>query len=359
MKQSLLLFIFLISIISQAEPISLVKDFKQTKDQYLSQEENQRKIVSALYTINKKIKRMLKEKTLILEEQAIISSQIETLKTQIQENENKKNEQKIVLKDRFKALYKMGGSGFLKVLFESKSSFELEKNLKVLTKIANRDLILIREYSEFLKIMEEKIANLQVRLSQLEKNEQKLKIKESQLLGQNESKEKILKLVKSTTESNLLKLKNLRSESGELDALFKPSFFEQKGFLPIPVNGKLLKDFGVQLLTQESKRFNFIHKGLFYGAPLGQPISSVFTGKVAFVGSLPGFGKTVIVDHGDHYYSIYGNQKKSIVSEGQEVLQNQLIGYVGNQMNSSGLYFEIRHFSEPSNPRQWLKGSFL
>ena len=103
------------------------------------------------------------------------------------------------------------------------------------------------------------------------------------------------------------------------------------------------------------------HKGIFISAPQGNPVQTVFEGKVSFAGELPGFGKTLIIDHGDHYYTVYAHAKDLKVQMGDEVTQSQTVATVGRSLqdNSDGLYFEIRHFSEPYDPQLWMKGLSL
>ena len=84
----------------------------------------------------------------------------------------------------------------------------------------------------------------------------------------------------------------------------------------------------------------------------GSKVKSVFAGTVAFVGSLAGYGKTLVIDHGDHYYTVYSHTDSISVGEGDEVAQNQIIASSGE-----GLYFEVRHFSEPYDPSSWIKGT--
>ncbi len=72
-----------------------------------------------------------------------------------------------------------------------------------------------------------------------------------------------------------------------------------------------------------------------------------------------GFGRTLIIDHGDHYYSVYSNIEGIDVGLGDEVEQNQVVAKSGLDPARSieGIYFEIRHFSEPADPSLWMKGS--
>jgi septal ring factor EnvC (AmiA/AmiB activator) len=121
----------------------------------------------------------------------------------------------------------------------------------------------------------------------------------------------------------------------------------------------VLKRFG--LVKQIDQPYVLSNKGVLLAANQGSPVRAVFGGVVSFVGSLPGLGKVLILDHGDHYYTVYGNNADVRVQLGQEVTQSQVIANSGRSSfdQQNGLYFEVRHFSEPYNPMEWVKGFSL
>ncbi len=62
----------------------------------------------------------------------------------------------------------------------------------------------------------------------------------------------------------------------------------------------------------------------------------------------------MIVDHGDHYYTVSGNLDEIDVKIGQEVASGERIGTVGDDGQGSRLYFEVRHGSRTVAPEVWL-----
>ena len=68
-----------------------------------------------------------------------------------------------------------------------------------------------------------------------------------------------------------------------------------------------------------------------------------------------GFGNLLIVDHGNDYLSIYGNNDSLLKQVGQTVTGGETIATVGNTGGNaqSGLYFEIRHKGQPIDPMSW------
>ena len=70
---------------------------------------------------------------------------------------------------------------------------------------------------------------------------------------------------------------------------------------------------------------------------------------------LRGFGNLVIVDHGDGYMSLYGNNDALTRRPGDEVRAGDALAAVGASagQEDSGLYFELRHRGRPIDPLSW------
>jgi septal ring factor EnvC (AmiA/AmiB activator) len=71
-----------------------------------------------------------------------------------------------------------------------------------------------------------------------------------------------------------------------------------------------------------------------------------------------GLGEFLILDHGDNYYSVYGNLKDIQVNLGDTIKTGQVMAKADQKYlnKDSGLYFEIRHYSNVLNPEQWIGG---
>jgi septal ring factor EnvC (AmiA/AmiB activator) len=71
---------------------------------------------------------------------------------------------------------------------------------------------------------------------------------------------------------------------------------------------------------------------------------------------MQGYGQTVIIDHGDHYYTVYGHISRVKAKIGDTLKAGEVFAEAGpaSRRMSEGMYFEIRHFSEPENPAHWI-----
>ncbi len=100
-----------------------------------------------------------------------------------------------------------------------------------------------------------------------------------------------------------------------------------------------------------------MHEGLDLGAPRGTPIFAAESGRVLYVGDrLKGFGKMVILDHGDDWTTVYAHLSKALVKRGDRLKKGDSLGLVGRSGRASGyhLHFEIRKGADPMDPLLFL-----
>ncbi len=88
------------------------------------------------------------------------------------------------------------------------------------------------------------------------------------------------------------------------------------------------------------------HKGVDYAAARGTPIKSTGSGKIIHRGKKGGYGKTIIIQHGTQYNTLYAhlsNYRKGL-KVGSRVEQGQVIGYIGSTGLATGphLHYEFR-----------------
>jgi septal ring factor EnvC (AmiA/AmiB activator) len=89
----------------------------------------------------------------------------------------------------------------------------------------------------------------------------------------------------------------------------------------------------------------------------GTPVRAVADGSVRFAGWFRGYGKIVILDHGEAYFTVSGHLADTAVALGERVAAGDPVGSVGETGSLSGprLYFEIRRGGEPLDPAEWLR----
>lgn len=127
------------------------------------------------------------------------------------------------------------------------------------------------------------------------------------------------------------------------------SKMKRKLSLPVQVPGVTLA------LIPHAKKEN--SKKTYIEANAGTPVNAIFPGKVVFAEWLRGVGLLIILDHGNGYMSLYGNNQKLYKSLGESVNQGEMIARVGQSGGhaKAGLYFEIRKDGEALDPTPWFQ----
>lgn len=96
------------------------------------------------------------------------------------------------------------------------------------------------------------------------------------------------------------------------------------------------------------------HKGVDYAAPSGTPVKSAADGKISFIGTKGGYGKSVEIMHGQKYSTFYAHLSRfgKKLKHGSTVKQGEIIGYVGKTGLATGahLHYEFRINGVHHNP---------
>jgi septal ring factor EnvC (AmiA/AmiB activator) len=95
--------------------------------------------------------------------------------------------------------------------------------------------------------------------------------------------------------------------------------------------------------------------GVLIRASGGSEIHAVARGRVIYAGFLRGYGMLLILNHGDGWMSMNGNNEALLHGVGDAVEAGQAIGTASAPTGiNTGVYFELRHNSQPVDPRRWL-----
>lgn len=143
-------------------------------------------------------------------------------------------------------------------------------------------------------------------------------------------------------------LKVIKDLNYRLDSSQSKSLNRHSRLLPWPAQGRVVASF--------SPNANPPVRGIGLALPSGATIRSVSWGKVVHNDVLRGFGRVVIIYHGEDYYSLYAFLGDGLVATGQKVKPNDPIGRAGfyPEADGPGLYFELRLGQKAINPINWL-----
>ncbi|MBM3367960.1 MAG: peptidase M23 [Betaproteobacteria bacterium] len=121
-------------------------------------------------------------------------------------------------------------------------------------------------------------------------------------------------------------------------------FSALRGRLRLPVKGEIARRPGPT-------------KGVFIRATEGEPVRAVAAGRVVYAEWMRGFGNLLIVDHGEDYFSVYGNNDALLKQAGDVVAPGDTLATVGASGGNeeTGLYFELRHLGRAFDPLSWAR----
>lgn len=377
MKTLIPLLFFLFIPHSWAGSESLRLENIQIEIQSIAKEQNQTKVTKdELYQHLKKqskdISTLNKELLNINNKLQQESRQLKTIKQQQNNNNKSQAKQQQALNSQLRAAYFSSQPNYLKVLLNqadlakssrSKVYFhyfnqarqELLSDISItLTRLNHDQKQLLASQNRHQKLY-----------NQRRQQQQKLKLK-------NDTRLTILKQLESKISSQNERLSALHDEEKSLQAVFtsiakqnktavkitpaspktkKLRFSKNKGLLPWPIKGKVTASYG-----NSRNLGKLTWQGIMIKAPAGKNIVATASGQIVFSDWLRGFGLLVIIDHGDQYMTLYGNNQSLLKEVGDQVNANELIALSGDKgiREYVGLYFEIRYKGNPTNPKKWL-----
>lgn len=138
-----------------------------------------------------------------------------------------------------------------------------------------------------------------------------------------------------------------RTPTGSLSIVGEESaasgFADQRGRLALPVSGPQQ--------VREASRAESDGTGLELVSQHGAPVRASAPGRVAFSDTHASYGRIVILDHGDRYYTVYAGLGDVHVRVGDDVSRSARLATVGDD---GSLYFEVRRGTRNLSPRTWL-----
>jgi septal ring factor EnvC (AmiA/AmiB activator) len=273
------------------------------------------------------------------------------------------------MSSRAVALYKAGEVGPIRVLFSSVSLEGLLSKVWTLGRLLEYDADLVARFIRDRSDLEQVAIEAKATLERRDVARTRLRARSRLMRGESAEKRVLLAEVQGnrTTERALLNEletagraleETLRGFGGEpIDAAgssIPSGFGQRRGALGAPVEGRIQQSFG-RLVDAEYQTETF-RNGVEFAAARGDMIRAVAPGKVRFTGWFRGYGKIVILDHGDEYFTVSGHLAEIHVELGDDIVEGDSLGTVGETGSLLGpsLYFEVRAGGRPLDPADWL-----
>ncbi|MGD9591113.1 MAG: murein hydrolase activator EnvC [Candidatus Berkiella sp.] len=224
---------------------------------------------------------------------------------------------------------------------------------------------LLQQNLKEVQILQDKI---NVEKKEIQQISEKLSLNQSSLLQAKQKRQAILETISKKLATQEEKLSQLQQQEHHLSQVVKslheklsltPTYIEPaqdfakaKSQLVLPISGTGVKLASLPNINKAGAKKSYI------SAQTGTPVNAIFGGRVVFAEWLRGLGLLIIVDHGNGYMSLYGNNQKLYKGLGEWVNQGEMIASVGQSGGHAepGLYFEIRKDGESLDPDPWFIG---
>ena len=290
---------------------------------------------------------------------------------ELQQATEKKEKQYESLKQRIRVMYEYGNSGYLDILLDSKGFTDFLKRIEYINYIIKYDDELFDRYKETEKTIQIKVEQIKVEKQNVEVLTKQASDKKVQLEKSIAEKQKLVADLSKQQSSLEQKISDLEKEDRAITNLINQANVKPTGTStnkiysvtggklahPVPAyaNRPFNDVYGYRTNPISGKRE--LHSGVDLKATYGTDIVAAEDGVVIYSGTRSGYGKTVIIDHGNGMTTLYAHNSSLTVSKGQQVKRGQVIAKAGSTGYSTGVHahFEVRINGKTTDPAPYLK----
>ncbi len=246
--------------------------------------------------------------------------------------------------------------------------------LKSLSRNMNEQGIKIKEARSELGVRLDNLTKMRARaerlrnshkleLDKLRQEEKETKQLVSRLNSQKSKYQKELKAKKKQVEDLNKEIQRLiaeavkksgKTKTAESVSVLAREFQNNKGNLPWPADGPVADHFGRHNHPVYKSLVMPFNNGINVSVNKGTGVKAVFDGDVQQVIVMPGYGKCVLIRHGE-YFTFYCKLSKVSVRNGEKIKTGQTVGIVDTIDGLTQYHFQLWKGTEPQNPELWLK----
>ncbi len=276
---------------------------------------------------------------------------------------------------RLVALYKLHQVGRIHLMASAESFFDFINRRSALERILAQDEAMLQALRNKQAYQASLLAQLEAGKAEQNALNESLLQRIAQLGAEQQNRTALLNKIRGAKELEQAALAALDQAARELDTAMQAlapaappapaaaptapktgsgSFDQYKGLLNWPVTGKIVSFFG-PYRDEKSNLINF-QSGINIQAERGEPIRAVSDGYTIYSSWFKGLGNMMIIDHGDHYYTVYAHLEEIFKVKGDRVEKGEVIATVGDSGSFMGpaLHFQVRHHGTPMDPLEWI-----
>jgi len=362
-------FLVLLALLS-AEVKSPEERLKILRQQLKEQKEKIAELRFEKTGILKNIQELDKEITLYTElinalkrKKEITNEEKKNIELLMNEIHYRLQEKREVLSNRIKEIYIHGPLHPIEVVLLSYSFSDALKRIKFLTIIADQDKRVLEEIErleERLKLQKERIEG---KAKILDEILDEVKNQEIALARTKKEKNEYLNEIEGESKKAVAMSKEMEKAMEDLEKLIRSlskqekapgsKFFAEK-IIKLPVDGFVTGYFGRKI--EERYGTVTINRGIDIETPWGTDVEAVAPGKVVYSDNFLGYGKLILIQHGEGLVTLYSHLASATVEDGTEVQAGDVIGKVGQtgSVKTPTLHFEIRKNGVAVNPFNYI-----
>lgn len=298
---------------------------------------------------------------------ALQSKELKALEKDFAKQTQSLKTQQAFLIEQLQRAYLHGEQSHAKLLLNSDDPQRLATDMRFFAYINEARSEKINEVNEILRGIKETEKKILLKKAKLNEQYNIQKQHHAEIKKEQASRKQVLAKLNANIKNNTQRLEKMRKDQKRLEILLNEleeaianipmpddaaPFGSQKRKLPWPLKGKITGRFGSRI-AEGKLRLNGIH----IASKDNQEVKAVHSGRVIFSNWIRGFGLLIIIDHGNNYMSLYGNNKSLAKDTGDWVRAGEILAYAAqsNEKSETGLYFEIRKDGKPLNPSHWLR----
>jgi septal ring factor EnvC (AmiA/AmiB activator) len=298
-------------------------------------------------------------------EQEEKESELQRLRTDRDQQLQQLTQSSEQLSRQVRSAYQLGQQSRLKLLLNQDDPERVNRMLAYYDYFSRAQAGQIRQLREALAILDRLHADIDLALAELAESRQRAAAEMERLADQRDQRQAALNSISERISSGETRLAELRRDRSDLEMLLEKiedaladipaelgrqmDLAAARGKLQRPAGGRVLHAFG------QSRIGGLAWHGWLIEAAAGSEATAVAYGRVAFADWLRGYGLLMIIDHGNGFMSLYGNNESLLFDVGDWVQAGEPIVTVGvNPGSTQGLYFELRKNGKALDPASWM-----
>ncbi|HET6946574.1 MAG TPA: peptidoglycan DD-metalloendopeptidase family protein [bacterium] len=263
------------------------------------------------------------------------------------------------LRGRLRTVYMYGRTGYVDVLLGAEDVREFVTRWHFVSTIVRADGRIIREYAGDVEEQRALIETLRQAQARLAAVSAETAARQREIEAREQVKRSALARLRQERKAFERMVRELEEDSRQLETLIRRSqratsrgvalARNLSGFI-WPARGVFTSGFGIR--RHPIFRIRRMHTGQDIAAPYGTSVQAASDGRVIYTGWFGGYGKIVVIDHGDGVSTLYAHLSRILTRSGARVRRGEVVGRVGSTGYSTGphVHFEVRVNGRPIDP---------